>query len=715
MSTRHPLPRRCGRLLATLALTGATAATAAPIDGDPVYRGRRSLGIVARSLLEAPAGQALTVGADLPRNPELDIRLSRLTPEVLERAIASGLRVIDADLEHARIFGICSGECLAELAAMPEVTAIHPNYGATTMAGNVVSQADVSIRAAQARQVYGVDGSGIRIGILSDTFTSRTAGNFAGVGCERRFTSSSASSAAELPEFVHIIAEPKDLPGGGGSPTSDEGRAMAELIHDLAPGADLYYHTAFTTPSIFVQGIEALVDCGVDIIVDDVIYFVEPMFQDGIIAQAAAAAIDAGVMFFSAIGNLGPWGVDETYSDFSPLDDMESTPSGNDLHVFGNGTRFAEFKVPRGCALRMVMQWNEPFSGTLGGGATTDLDIYACSSPDPSDCDSSTASRNAQGCSIGGGPAGDPVEILDVVPAGFTDRTAYLAVEHVCGNKNVRFRIASFALSCLLPNRFEFDSSVFRASPVYGHPVGDGVIGTAAVFYQEIDTDGDFQPPSAVINVEPFSSLGGDIPFYFDAAGEPLPRAPHLRSTPLLSAPDGTNTSFFGLRDVEGDGYLNFFGTSAAAPHAAAVAALVLQADPNLSTDEVLEVMRATAIDIEEPGPDLRSGSGLLDALAALDRILATETPTASPSPSASATETERPTPPPSPTRAAGCTGDCDGDGMVTISELVTGVRIALQLAEPDDCPSVDANGDGTVTVNELIQAVLAALLGCSN
>src|SRR5690606_7590641 len=98
----------------------------------------------------------------------------------------------------------------------------------------------------------------------------------------------------------------RDLPGSGSFSGTDEGRAMVELIHDLAPGADIFFHTAFTTPSVFARGIEELVACGADIIVDDVIYFLEPMFQDGIVAQAAIAAIDQGVLFFSAIGNLGP-------------------------------------------------------------------------------------------------------------------------------------------------------------------------------------------------------------------------------------------------------------------------------------------------------------------------------------------------------------------------------------------------------------------------
>jgi hypothetical protein len=60
------------------------------------------------------------------------------------------------------------------------------------------------------------------------------------------------------------------------------------------------------------------------------------------------------------------------------------------------------------------------------------------------------------------------------------------------------------------------------------------------------------------------------------------------------------------------------------------------------------------------------------------------------------------------------CTADCNGDGMVSIAELVRAVNIALGRVALDQCSSADANGDGMISINELIQAVNAALRGCS-
>jgi len=62
----------------------------------------------------------------------------------------------------------------------------------------------------------------------------------------------------------------------------------------------------------------------------------------------------------------------------------------------------------------------------------------------------------------------------------------------------------------------------------------------------------------------------------------------------------------------------------------------------------------------------------------------------------------------------AACVGDCGGDGVVTVADLIAAVNISLGNAALSTCVSADANGDGQVTVSELIQAVTASLQGCS-
>ena len=81
---------------------------------------------------------------------------------------------------------------------------------------------------------------------------------------------------------------------------------MLQIMHDLAPGAELGFATAFISAASFADNIRKLrFDAGCDVIVDDVIYFTEAAFQDGPIAQAVNAVTADGALFFSSAGNQG--------------------------------------------------------------------------------------------------------------------------------------------------------------------------------------------------------------------------------------------------------------------------------------------------------------------------------------------------------------------------------------------------------------------------
>ncbi|NJL29887.1 MAG: hypothetical protein HC897_19325, partial [Thermoanaerobaculia bacterium] len=89
------------------------------------------------------------------------------------------------------------------------------------------------------------------------------------------------------------------------NPGSSEGTALLEIIHDLAPGAELIFATGNGGQAQMAQNILALAAAGCDVIADDVFYFGEPPFQDGVIAQAVDQVSAAGVFYFSSAGNSG--------------------------------------------------------------------------------------------------------------------------------------------------------------------------------------------------------------------------------------------------------------------------------------------------------------------------------------------------------------------------------------------------------------------------
>jgi hypothetical protein len=546
---------------------------------------------------------------------EVEIRFRELDAEIADQVRQIGVQVVSVWQQFQVIDALIDLELLDEVAAMPSVAVIQPQYGAQLLTGSVDNQADVSIKSNQARSNYGVDGSGLTVGVLSDTFHRVIGGSLSGSGCAQVLTGSSPQTSGDLPTPVYVID-----PGPGSG--IDEGAGMAELIHDLAPGADLMFHSGFNSVSDFAQGITDLRNCGADVIVDDIIYFAEPMFQDGPIAQAAQASVDAGVPYYSSAGNQATRGVDEMFVDANPaVDDMAWPPTADDLHDFGSGNPFASITLNPGCGVRAVLQWNEPFDAPLGVGATSDLDLMFY----PSESAGSSVfaySASQQGCGAGTPPGGDPLELIAYVNESGSSLTGYLAVSHYCGNQDdLHFRIATYGINCSLGGTgLTFESGIFDQSQVYGHAAAAGAEAVAAVFYGEIDSGGTLDPPSSQIDVEPFSSLGGNIPFYFDGSGDPLPGAPQTRFKPEISAPDGTNTTFFGS-DIgyDADSHPNFFGTSAAAPHAAAVAALALDGDPTLTPAGLRTLLASTATDIESAGVDFLSGAGLIDAEAAVD------------------------------------------------------------------------------------------------
>ena len=119
-----------------------------------------------------------------------------------------------------------------------------------------------------------------------------------------------------------------------------------------------------------------------------------------------------------------------------------------------------------------------------------------------------------------------------------------------------------------------------------------------------------------------FSSQGG-VPILFDVSGNSL-GVPGPRLKPEIVAPDGTNTSFFfsdtSLDDADEfpETFPNFFGTSAAAPHAAAIAALMLEANPTLTPGDIYSILEGSAVNMGPAGFDFDTGYGLIDATAAI-------------------------------------------------------------------------------------------------
>lgn len=485
------------------------------------------------------------------------------------------------------ISGFLPIDNLDEMARLSALNVARPAYKPVTHVGAVTSQADQSVNAETARETFDVDGSGVTVGVLSDSFN-----NLGGAATD--------IATGDLPRFINVI---DDLDGGG----IDEGRAMLQLIHDIAPGANLSFTTAFTGQAGFAQGIQNLADQGADIIVDDVIYLNEPFYQDGIVAQAVNEAVDSGAAYFSAAGNSGNLAYEQAFQGSDQVLDFGSFQV--EAHDFDPGAAvdiFQSVTIPVGGQVSLAFQWDSPFFSVSGGsGSPNDLDIFLL------DSTNSLVLASSADPNIGN----DPAEVLSFTNRGEFGTDFNIAIGKFDGPDADLMKYVGFGN--LTINEYDTTSST-----LFGHANARGAEAVGAASFLDTPAFGTSPP-----EVEPFSALG-TTPILFDEEGDRLVE-PDVRSKPEIVAPDGTNTTFFG-QDIpdDPDSFPNFFGTSAAAPHAAAVAALLKEVAPELSPNDIYRLLQETALDMDDPstpefdvGFDFATGFGLIQVDQALERL----------------------------------------------------------------------------------------------
>ena len=501
--------------------------------------------------------------------------LSR-SENILIRIIANDLHMASATInslgfqetaravQQNRIIGTIPVSKLSQLAVLknPSIRYIEEVQQPKKQTGSVNSQADTIMGTYKIKDLSpGIDGDGVKIGILSDSFDD--LGGMA-----------DGQASADLPDSVTIV---QDYSGG-----SDEGRAMAELIYDLAPGAELVFATAFGGQESFAKNIDTLAKLGCKVIVDDVIYFAEPFFQNGIIAQKVNEVFNTyDVAYFSSAGNSG----NNSYE--SQDTNYVASPSQPSYQFFdfdsGPGEDIGQSIIlNQDEEITIAFQWDDPFY-TLSG-VDTDVDIFLVNSGTGTSVSSSVDDNIASGI---------PFEFISYTNPGPTD-TFFLAIGLFSGPKPEWIKFINYGGGQILdhPN---------NAPTIVGHAAAQYAIAVGAV-------------PYFSLTPEPFTSLGPST-ILFEDDGTPKP-SPEIRNKPEIAAIDGTNNTFFGFDIGDPDTFPNFFGTSAAAPHAAALAALICESLAGVSSTDLRDILLQGAIDIGAPGFDFLSGYGLVHAMS---------------------------------------------------------------------------------------------------
>jgi subtilase family protein len=474
------------------------------------------------------------------------------------------------------------------LSVNPSAAPTSPSTASTsTSTPRPSSKASVQLKATAG----GIDANGVSI-MRAGQFVSQTGTGGAGVmvGVQSIGVSNLSVIQArnELPQVSTFT------PAGSANPAGDEGTALLEEVHAVAPAARL----AFCGPQTFVDYTSCLnqmIAAGATVLVDDVLFFQQdPMTSDSTYTQAINQILtqNPNVAIFTDAGNDNGSYWEGTYTPVSIASNPLTCPTAGSTQnntfaaQFGDGASAVPYQVVTVTSpgdYPLTFAWNDPV-----GQNASNFEVYwtftgVSAYPEAqSGCFSTTASMSTLVVTDA---------VLDVGTYNF-----YIATPDASlAGKFLKLWVGGDGVTTLTPST--------PGSVVSPQAFATGIITVGAV--NGSDGVGN--------NIEAFSSRG-PITVYF-------PTQAKLQA-PTLVAPDGINVDASGTyfqNFLFPDG--NFYGTSAAAPNAAGVAALLRGAFPNLTVPQMLSALEGGAAQLGSTVPDDTFGYGRVDAVGALGTI----------------------------------------------------------------------------------------------
>lgn len=627
-----------GRSLAAVGalalLAPATAgATVGPKQHGPLSPELRKLGAPSLSgKSDAQQAAALGLPADGPgsliregHRLLVDIRFDADAVDHLDALRSAGARIASVSRGYQTVTATVPPDALRQLAAISDVSSVSavpaPIVFASCEGGSVISEGVAQINAKAARDKFGLDGEGVTVGVLSDSFDAANgAATEAKDDVETEDLPGLANECLNQKTPVDVLKDLKPNEEG-----ADEGRAMLQIVHDVAPAAKLAFATAFLGETAFAESIEELAEpvlsggAGAKVIVDDVAYLEEPFFQDGPVAAAVNKVTAEGATYLSAAGNdnlidsagrdIASWEapsfrdsgscptvVQGLGSEFNPSHCMDFAPGPASDNTFGITVEPEE-------TLILGLQWAEPWFGV-----GTDLDAFLLNS--------GGTKVVAEGVDNNVSGTKKPSELVGWVNETSSPRTVQLAVNRFAGGdprlKFIFFQNGGGVTAVEYPSSSGGD---VVGPSVFGHAGAASAIGVGAIRF------------NTTTKPERYSSRG-PVTHYFAEVDGTAPAAP-LGAAQVIPKPDVTATdcgatTFFAFQ--EGPTW-RFCGTSAAAPHAAGAVALMLQAGEEAGGGlEEPEPLRAALLQAASPIGSFGAcaiGAGLVETEGAVETLLA--------------------------------------------------------------------------------------------
>lgn len=458
------------------------------------------------------------------------------------------IEITDRDeLNHIAVAWVTLSD-LETIVRLESVRSIQTVIPPVLNTGSVNTQGDIIHRTTNVRSVFNFNGTGINVGVVSDGVTNRSA----------------SQATGDLPPDGSRLTVLSNSPGG------NEGTAILEIIHDLVPGSNLFFHGYGANTISFNTAITNLVNAGCKIIGDDIGWINEPFFQDGTVATHIKSLIAANnIIYVSAAGN----GAGSHYQgNFYPI------PSQPTQHFFGEGDSTDGFYLyaylPRNTNIRVVLQWNDP----LGASANNyNLYLFRINANN-----STTQVASSLGAQTG---TQDPFELINYTKP----NNPTLANNHLImitkGTGDPR-TLELFIYTS--DSAYNYSNNIKPQDAIFGHAALDEVVSVGAVN----------QSTPGVI--EYFSSQGPSTIAF---------PSPVLRQTPKVVGVDFVSITGAG-------GFPNpFGGTSAAMPHIQGVLAQAWSKGLTMTGNQIKQIMYDYSFDLGGVGYDYVFGHGLADAL----------------------------------------------------------------------------------------------------
>ena len=687
------------------------SAPSAAIDYETNYKAsvaKQAAMYAKMAIVDSPSGKYLV---DIM--PDGQVPLAELRAALQTSFPATDIRNVDAKYAgHGVLEGYITLDDAPSIAKMHGVRSVLLQLKPIHSIGAVTSQGINQHRVNRVSTIYNAaathnfDGTGMSIGVMSDSYNSQPSEEGGYTTAEMDVASQDLPGVANVtnPQPVVVLQDYNPTPGA-----TNEGRAMCQIVADMAPKARIAFATADVGEVGFANNIRALaglpgftyadsVQQGFkgDVVCDDVSYLDEPMFQDGIVAQGVIDAVNAGRTYCSSAANN--WGTDGYASTFRPVANgtgvtaaTNSALAGTNIDLTGvdpslyaggfhnfspNGLDVAQTINTASDAQAAVFQWNDPYdtstpslgpvvfgpvTGNSTGGAAVDYQvsftagqeyvITEMATPqnpsenfdaiiaviDPNghtvlDQDTGvdetviffapvsgqyTVRVHPYSTSVGGVPVPTQGHFSLVINTAtgvaritqdfnllFFDMTGkfieQVASNNIANNRPIEEWAPNFSANGYSQVQMVISRSNTATPPTAADQLkyvffGNGISGVGPAEYNNYLTPVTFGHSAAAgaNSVAAYSMFRPNLPedftspgpvtIYFDTNNNRL-ATPQVRLKPDIAAADGANNTFFPLgpaQDAPWDpdqNFPNFYGTSAASPHSAAIAALILQA-----------------------------------------------------------------------------------------------------------------------------------------